>query len=106
MLGAIVEESPPVVEAIAGCVADSVLEWLPVAVEVADEDWLGADDGREVPEVDEGEMMPAMPVLVVSDDSVADVCEVPVPPDELRVDEGAVGDSVAVELSVECGDTC
>lgn len=38
MLGVLVEESPPVVEAIAGCVAESVPEWLPVALEVVDDE--------------------------------------------------------------------
>lgn len=57
--------------------------------------------GEKYRKLMKAEMMPATSVLVVSDDSVADVCEVPVPADELRVDEGAVGDSVAVELSVD-----
>lgn len=90
MFEAITEESPPVVEAVACWVAESVPEWLPVALEAValEEDWLGVDDKREVLEVDEGKMMPSTAVLVVSDGCVADVCEVPVPPDELRVDKG------------------
>jgi hypothetical protein len=84
-----------------------MLGWMPVMLEAVERkaDLLDADDEWDVLEVNEGKM-PATAALVVSDDCEADACDVPMPPDELRIDEEAVvgcrvvGGSVDVEAGL------